>query len=210
MQRIARFAMFTVLVLVIALGAAACGDDSEVKTDPKPPSESVTMPPTPSGVVSPSASAQPPSGAVSSPAPPTSSVARVGDTITLVGTTPGNKLDATVTKIVDPAQPDNPYGSPDPGSRFVAVQWRITNTGSNPIDVGPTYGSAVIDTLGQQFSPTYETTTAGPAYPSSATIPPGGSRLGYVTYELPRQSQPHEIQFDPTGGLGQVGQWTLG
>jgi hypothetical protein len=206
MTTVGRIVIAVTTAGALGLGLAACGTNNEVKTEPERAASTSAAPGASSVSPAPASTQLQPSATTSSSA---STAARVGDVIRIPGTQPGNQLDATVVKVVDPAQPDNQFGTPTAGSRFVAVQWRITNTGTNPIDVGPTYGSAIVDAEGQQFGPTYESTTAGPAYPSSATIPPGSSRLGFVTYELPKQSVPSVVQFDPTGGLGVVGQWAL-
>jgi hypothetical protein len=195
-----------------ALLLAACSDDPDkLVTQPNAPSI-ITAPADP-GTAAPGApapEAPAPAAPPSSTAPAQPPAAKVGNTITIKGSTEGNSLDATVVKIVDPATASNEYMTAPAGHRFVAVQWRIANTGVRPIDVGPTSGSAVVDTDGQQFSPSYQPTTAGPAYPSMATIPVGGNRLGYVVYEVPTASKIREIQFDPSMGLGsQIGQWTV-
>ncbi|MEU8136093.1 DUF4352 domain-containing protein [Streptodolium elevatio] len=196
-----------------ALLLAACSDDGD-KLVTQPNAPSIVTAPTQPGAPpadAPAADATTPAAAPSSTAPAQPPAAKIGDTITIKGSTEGNSLDATIVKIVDPAAASNEYMTANAGQRFVAVQWRIVNNGVRPIDVGPTSGSSVIDVDGQQFSPTYQPTTAGPAYPSSSTIPVGGTRLGFVVYEVPKASKIREIQFDPSMGLGsQIGQWTVG
>lgn len=207
MIRVTRAAVAAATVGLLAFAATACDSDGEkLTTQPKTPGV-VTAPALPGDPgtepVEAAATAQ-------STAPPQPAPAKVGDTITINGANEGNRLDATVVKIVDPAATGNEFSTPKPGYRFVAVQWRIANTGVRSIDVGPMSGSAVIDADGQQFGASYQETTAGPLYPSSATIPAGSSRLGFVMYELPSASTIQEIQFDPSMGMGsQVGQWTV-
>lgn len=134
--------------------------------------------------------------------------AKVGDTISLTGFE-GVRLDATVVKLVDPATSDNQFSTPKPGSRFVAVQWRIANTGNVAVDGGPTSGSSLVDAEGQQFDPTYTTVTAGPDFPSGAKIPPGESRLGFVVYEVPTAATIVKIQYGANSGYAkQTGQWS--
>ena len=59
-------------------------------------------------------------------------VAHLGSTIKLGGNTPGEGLSVQLIKIVDPAAPTNVYGAATTGSHYVAVQFRITDSGTLP------------------------------------------------------------------------------
>lgn len=228
MKRIARLGSALAALVVGTTLLGACNDDSP-KTTAKTPNAAAmdcTDPNIPmgewrkrcdtgSGGASASAkdSAAPRSSA---PAPETTAIpgagsttAKVGDTISLTGFE-GVKLDATVVKVVDPAAPENEYMKPKAGTRLVAVQWRIANTGTVPVDSGPTSGSNVVDGSGQQFDTSYHPTSAGPEFPSGVKIPPGESRLGFVTYEVPDDSKVVKIQFAANSGYAkQTGQWAV-
>ncbi|MEU8138612.1 DUF4352 domain-containing protein [Streptodolium elevatio] len=223
LRRIAAGAAAAVLGGLMVVGCQA--DKGEPKTEPKAQDAAtldctdpnITMgewqkrcasgaPGTGGATPTPSASSAAPS---KTPEPTGEKVAKVGDTISLTGFE-GVKLDATVVKIVDPATTDNEFMKPKSGMRLVAVQWRIANTGNVPVDSGPTSGSSLVDTEGQQFDPTYATTTAGPEFPSGAKIPPGESRLGVVAYEVPTGSKVVKIQYGANSGFArQTGQWTV-
>jgi hypothetical protein len=150
-----------------------------------------------------------PSAPAPSSAPAAPTVAKVGDTIALTGFE-GEKFDATVVKLVDPAEPSSEFSKPKSGYRFVAVQWRITNTGSTLSDSSPTGGSMLVDADGQVFVSTYGNVTAGVAYASDTKIPPGESRLGFVTYEVPATSKIVSIQLSANSGFAkQIGQWKV-
>ncbi|WP_436777448.1 DUF4352 domain-containing protein [Yinghuangia sp. YIM S09857] len=137
--------------------------------------------------------------------------AAVGDTISLSGYE-GEKIDVTVVKVVDPAQPTSDYSfaKPKDGMRFVAVQWRVANTGSTVSESGPTTGSTLADARGQEFRSTYAETTAGVPYSSGTKVQPGQSRLGVVVYEVPLDSKIVAIEFGANSGFAdETGQWTI-
>jgi hypothetical protein len=61
---------------------------------------------------------------------PASSEGQVGDTLSLTGFQDEEKLDITVTKVVDPAQAEHSIFGPSSGKRLAAVQFRMKNTGA--------------------------------------------------------------------------------
>ncbi|OPC80363.1 hypothetical protein B4N89_04835 [Embleya scabrispora] len=201
-----------VLAVGCTLALAACnGRDDKVVTKANNPTiidKSVTEPP--GGAVSPTVAA--PAGqattAPTSAKPSAPPAAKVGDTLSLTNTK-GVPVDVTLVKLVDPAASSNQYLKPKAGNRYVAVQWKIVNSGDQPITDTPNYGSHLIDADGQQFSSTYSETSAGPAFPSSVSIPPGGSRLGFVTYEVPTDSKITTIQLQISMMSTNTGQWNV-
>lgn len=217
-QTIAIGVMATVLGGMLTVGCQA--DDTKPKTQPKTQSITELDCTDPNitvgewrkrcadGTAAPAASASPGKPSESA-APAGGKIAKVGDTISLKGFE-GERLDATVVKVVDPATSDNPYMKAKDGARLVAVQWRIANTGTKTIDSSPNSGSSLVDGDGQQFSPTYSDTTAGPRFPSGVSIPAGESRLGFVTYEVPKSSTVVKAQFGANSGFAdELGQWTV-
>lgn len=124
-----------------------------------------------------------------------SSGAKVGDTIAVTGDE-GEKFEVTLVRAVDPATSSNPYSTPAPGNRLIALQWRVTNTGTAVVEPSPSYETTLIDVDGQSFRSTYVSTTAGVVFPSSAQIPPGESRLGFITYEAPADAKIVKVEYD--------------
>ncbi|WP_329376108.1 DUF4352 domain-containing protein [Streptomyces sp. NBC_01351] len=134
----------------------------------------------------------------------------LGTTVTLNGQR-GEKVDVTVLKVVDPAASAQEFFEPDPGNRYVSVQFRLKNSGTVPYKDSPVNGATLIDTEGQQFdADVVAKTTAGPRLPVSLTITPGNTALGYLTFELPDGSKPATVQFTPNSGFADdVGEWKL-
>lgn len=130
-----------------------------------------------------------------------------GETIPLSGNEPGQHLDVTLTRVVDPAVPPPADSDAD---RLVAVQFRLENTGTAVYQDSPAKASHLLDTDGQRFTGSNAATTAGPAFPDTVTLTPGGSALGFVTFRLPDDARLAAVQFALNAGLaGDVGHWSL-
>lgn len=193
------------LAAVAAL-VLACSSEPSVTTSPNPTTPGSTTGRTASGSPGrPTTSAPSTAPTVSTPTP-----AGIGSTLTLVGNTPGQKLDVTVVKVVDPAGAENQYSTPEAGTRYVAVQFRLHNTGTVVYQDSPTNGARLIDQQGQQFRPSPYDSAAGPGFGGSVTVIPGDTALGYITFQVPTASTPAKVQFTLDSGFGpSTGQWTV-
>ncbi|MFB6614665.1 DUF4352 domain-containing protein [Streptomyces sp. NPDC056367] len=126
----------------------------------------------------------------SAPAPSApSKAATVGDTVTLKGNGDGEQLAVTIKKWVDPAEAAEDFMKPDAGKRWVAAQFELVNTGTAVYSDSPSNGTQVADDQGQQFHSTFGEITAGPAMTSSAKVSLGSKVLGWITYEVPKDSK---------------------
>ncbi|WKX69343.1 DUF4352 domain-containing protein [Streptomyces sp. XD-27] len=134
----------------------------------------------------------------------------MGDTLNLTGIEEGEKLAVTVVKVVDPAGAKDQFSSPEAGMRFVAVQFRLKNTGSKVYSNTPENGAKVVDVQGQQFDSTLTETTAGPNFAGSTTIALGDTALGFIVFEVPAASKVAKIQFAMNSGFSNnTGQWSV-
>ncbi|GAA1895428.1 hypothetical protein GCM10009837_16750 [Streptomyces durmitorensis] len=135
----------------------------------------------------------------------------VGTTLSLTGIGSGERLDVTVVKVVDPARTANEFLVPDAGNRYVAVQFRLKNTGDDPYKDSPSNGAALVDADGQHFDAALiAETTAGPSFPGALSISPGDTALGFITFELPTSARPVQLQFSMNSGFSDdVGEWSL-
>lgn len=171
--------------------------------------ETVSTTPASSPPVSRTPAQETPATASPSPTPSRASAA-VGDTLDLTGIGDDEKLAVTVVRVVDPAGAKNQYASPGAGMRFLAVQFRLKNTGTAVYKDSPSNGATVVDTQGQQFDTAYEDTSAGPGFPGSVTIAPGDTGLGFITFEVPTSSKITKVQFAMNSGFsGNAGQWNV-
>jgi hypothetical protein len=136
--------------------------------------------------------------------------AKVGDTLGLRGTEGNSKLDVTVKKVVDPAQPADEYQEPGSGKRWVGAQFELVNTGSKAYADAPSNGAQVADTDGQRFQATIGDITAGPSMTAETKIAPGGKALGWIVFEVPKNVKLSEVQFAMDSGFAdQTGQWKI-
>ncbi|MBT2448778.1 hypothetical protein J7F03_17100 [Streptomyces sp. ISL-43] len=131
--------------------------------------------------------------------------ARSGETISLTGDAPGERLDVTLTQVVDPAAP-----APDDADRLVSVRFRLENTGTAVYKDSPAPSAHLLDSLGRRFTGLNTPTEAGAAFPETVTLSPGGTASGSVTFRLPKDAGLAAVQFALNGGLADdVGQWSL-
>ncbi|MFD9476510.1 hypothetical protein [Streptomyces nojiriensis] len=131
-----------------------------------------------------------------------------GETISLTGNGPGRRLDVTLTQVVDPASPAGP--EPTGTDRLVATRFRLENTGTAVYQDSPAPAAHLLDTAGQRFTGDDTPTTAGPVFPETVTLDPGGTAEGFITFRLPADAEPAAVQFALDTGLADdVGQWSL-
>lgn len=156
---------------------------------------------------------QPSTPEPSTSASPAPAVAHVGATLTLNGTDPGEKLQVTLVKVVDPAPPANQFGAPAAGMREVAFELRYKNVGST------TYSQSILTdvTALDQASHSYSIdlagdTSAGPGFPSDlVNIAPGESADGFVSFQIPQGTPVTEVKLGLDYGFGtaDTGEWLV-
>lgn len=135
--------------------------------------------------------------------------AAVGDTLTLEGMDDGAQADVTLVRIVDPAQPESEYFKAQKG-RFVAVQVKITNTGSVTYEDSPDNGAELVDDQSQRFDAEPYRIADCQYIGSSVKIAPGDSVLGCMTFDLPVASKLARFQFTLDSGFADTtGKWLL-
>ncbi|MFC9292699.1 DUF4352 domain-containing protein [Streptomyces sp. NPDC057011] len=134
-----------------------------------------------------------------------------GETVSLSGAEPGQRLDVTLVRVVDPAAPAGPEGpAPDASTRLVAVRLRLENTGTAVYKDSPAPSAHLLDASGQRFTGLNTATTAGDSFPDTVTLSPGGTVDGHVTFRIPEDAVPTAVQFALNGGLADdVGHWSL-
>jgi Domain of unknown function (DUF4352) len=151
-----------------------------------------------------------PSASVSTAAKPAAAAAKVGSAITLAGNGSGERMAVTVTKVYRHAQPASSFGDPDTGDRLVAVQFRLTDTGSAAYSDSPSNGAAVVDASGQSYQSTFNNAANCPSFPGTENIAAGASGLGCIVFEVPQAAVITEVQFTLDSGMGpQTGQWDV-
>jgi hypothetical protein len=193
-----RATLFTASSLLTAgllLTATACAGEDEVTTKPNSPTATKS---------------QPAEKEKSSPKPSKEEVAKVGDTITLKGMEDGEQLDVTVKKFLDPAKGADEFNQPESGKKWVAAQFQLVNTGSKVYSDSPSNGAKVADVDGQRFDAWFGEIAAGPAMTSDLNLPKGEKALGWIVFEVPKNSKIVTIQYGMNSGFAeQTGQWKV-
>jgi len=138
-------------------------------------------------------------------------VAKVGDTLSVTGFQDGEQLDVTLKKWADPVQAAHEFDAPAQGKRWAAGQFEIVNTGSRVYDDSPTNGVQVADSEGQRFDTWFAEISAGPQMASAVKLPKGEKALGWIVFEVPKNSKLTSVQFTMNSGMAnEAGQWKLG
>ena len=134
--------------------------------------------------------------------------AKVGQPVTISGNGDGSKLKVVALKVVD-TKPTDQFLTVDQGKRLVAVQFRLTNTGSAPYDDAPSNGAKVIDAKGQQYEsdPFFENIAAGQQLPTNVKLAPGNKALGFLAFQVPKKAKVAQVQFSMDSGFGDTAQW---
>jgi hypothetical protein len=176
------------LAALLAAGLTACTDKPTVTTTPDTPK-----------------------AAEKETAPPKKQTAKVGDTLTLKGQEPGQQLAVTLKKWVDPAKSSDEYMTPQDGQRWAAAQFELRNTGTVVYRDSPGNGAQAADTDGQRFQATIAGgLTAGPEMTADLKLPVGDKALGWIVFEVPKDSKLKSVQFAMNSGFAdQTGQWTI-
>jgi hypothetical protein len=134
----------------------------------------------------------------------------VGDSSTLIGNTPGEKLSLTLLAYMPSVQAGQ-YDTPDSGTQYVGAQLSIANIGTVAYNDSPSNGLVVVTTNGQQSQSTI--LTGGPcsnSFASSVNIAPGYSEQGCVPVEIPVGTTAAYVQYTPDSGFASnTAQWTI-
>ncbi len=183
--------------MITLLGGACGGDDGAVTSPPDPADRDAGAT---TGEATTGEASSGPAGA----APV--GTATLGSPLTLAGEGEGVEVEVTPLQVVDPAPHDGVF---PPEGRYVAVQLRLRNVGSQPYELG-TLAEALLDESGERFVPSPFTSDAGPSFPLLNPIPPGGEEVAFVTFDISSGSTPSRMQFTTDNGFGpETGEWTL-
>jgi Domain of unknown function (DUF4352) len=135
--------------------------------------------------------------------------ATIGDTISLHGALePDLELAVTVLSVVDPAKGDK-FFKAEEGSRYVAVETRLENTGPIDYSDSPTNGAVLIDASSHQYD-TWGASGIEPNLDGSVRILPGDERVGFIVFQVTKGETPDAFQFTLDSGTAyETGQWSL-
>lgn len=176
---------------ITALAATACGTSTVTPTAPE-----TTAP------------SQSPSEASPSPSPTQQQQAHTGDKFT-VTLEDGTKYEVTLLRIDQQASPASEFDATQPGRHLAAAQFRvkaITNVDENANNNATAIGSDE-----QAYTPSFASVAEGTNFASGGIrLHPGGSLVGWVTFELPDEVQIAKMQWTPASGFAaQTAEWLV-
>lgn len=155
----------------------------------------------------------PRTSASATPTAASAAAAHVGATLTLNGTDPGEKLQITLVKIVDPSKSASQYFVPAAGMREVALEFRYKNVGT------ATYSQSILTDITVQDAASHSYSidiagdfTAGPGFPGDMiSIGVGESADGFVTFQVPSGTPVTGVKvvLDYGLGSGDIGEWLV-
>ncbi|HVT20879.1 MAG TPA: DUF4352 domain-containing protein [Mycobacteriales bacterium] len=136
---------------------------------------------------------------------------RSGRTLSLNGTSPGERIRVSFTRWVNDATSKDALFGPGNGKRYVAAQFRITNTGSVVYVDSPSNGARVIDSRGKAYRTTFlvGSLRQGKVFDAAVSLRTGRSAVGYLVFEVPKRARIARVQFSENSGFGQTGEWTF-
>ena len=183
----------TTATALLALTLAACGPADTVNTTPKADATADTS-----------------SKTTASAPPAKKTTAAVGDTLTLKGMEDGEQLDVTLKQWMPTAKGADEFNIPSDGKKWAAAQFELVNTGSKVYSDSPSNGAKAADSQGQRFDAWFGEIAAGPAMSSDVSLPKGEKALGWIVFEVPKDSKIVTVQFAMNSGFSdQTGQWSV-
>ncbi|MEU5025862.1 DUF4352 domain-containing protein [Streptomyces milbemycinicus] len=167
-----------------------------------------------------SSGAAEPGGAESPEAAPSSASstgAKLGDTLSLVGIvglgqSSAPTADVTLNKFVDNAKAQGAYFEAADGNRLVAAEFTIVNTGKVTYSDAPYTPPTVVDTAGTAHNGKPGDPTDGESLSITMTLSQGERATGWVIFEVPKSAKIASVtwQMDRTGlDTERIGTWTL-
>ena len=154
------------------------------------------------------APAQSPSAAPASPSPAQQQQAHVGDQFT-VALENGTKYQMTLLRVDQQASPANEFEAAEPGHHLAAAQFRVTATTS--VDENANNNATATGSDEQAYTSSLASVAEGTNFANGQIrLQPGGSLVGWVTFELPDGVRITKVQWTPASGFSaQAAEWLV-
>jgi hypothetical protein len=193
---------FVVGFVLLCIGAASTGGNTDMNNGSSTGSGTSLHSVDKAGTLSGSASGGDNAGTLSSPTTTTTAPYTVGDTITL------DSLAVKLDSVIDPATGADEYNTPNAGDKFVAVDFTITNNGSQTYSDDANTDVSVIGSDTQDYSPDFDNVSECTNFnDGSYDLAPGDTESGCVVFQLPQSVSVSKVQFVDDNSKG--GEWTV-
>jgi hypothetical protein len=141
--------------------------------------------------------------------PTTAPVAHVGATLALSGQN-NEALSVIISSVVDPATGSDGLG-PQDGTRLVAVDMTITNSGSTAVTGDANNDASIIGSDGQTYTSSFYPVTGCTDFDNGQyQLAPAGATTGCTTYQLPPGVTAAKVRYSPDSGFSSdFGEWVV-
>jgi len=120
----------------------------------------------------------------------------------------GNPYNVAVFPLIDPAKGAQD-ATPNAGDRFVAVLFKITDTGKNQISDDANINASIIGSNDETYTNDFDDVTECTNFNGGDyALDPKQSALGCVVFQLPNAVNVKRVEWAPNGGFGgRFGEW---
>jgi hypothetical protein len=121
----------------------------------------------------------------------------------------GNPYRVQAVQVIDPAQGADQYTTPNAGDRFVAVVFKITDTGSNQISDDANNNASVIASNDQTYTADFDSVSECTNFKSGEyQLAKGQAVTGCVVFQVPTDLKVTTVEWSP--GFGEnFGEWKV-
>jgi hypothetical protein len=114
--------------------------------------------------------------------------------------TSGDPYTVRLVKLIDPAKGANQLTTPDPGHRFIAAVFRITNTGKHRITDDANSNASITGSDGQTYLSDADSVAECTNFTSGTyQLDPGQSVSGCVVFQPPSGIDVSQVDWSPGG-----------
>lgn len=123
----------------------------------------------------------------------------------------GDSYSVRLVQVIDPAQGADQFMTPDPGDRFVAAVFKITDTGNAATSDDANNNASVVGSNDQSYSSGVDTVSECTNFNSGLyQLDPGSSLTGCVVFQIPTGVNVSKVEWSPSGGFGSsFGEWSV-
>jgi hypothetical protein len=122
----------------------------------------------------------------------------------------GNPYKVDLIVLYDPISGADQYTTPKAGFRFVAADFRITDTGSNQISDDANLNATVIGQNGQTYTADFDSMSGCTNFSEGEyQLNPGESATGCVAFQVPNNVTVAKVRWSPNFGIGSFGEWSI-
>ncbi|MGC2150399.1 MAG: DUF4352 domain-containing protein [Terriglobales bacterium] len=122
----------------------------------------------------------------------------------------GNPYKVDLIVLYDPISGADQYTTPKAGFRFVAADFRITDTGSKQISDDANLNATVTGQNGQTYTADFDSMSGCTNFSDGEyQLNPGETATGCVAFQVPIGVNVAKVRWSPNLGSGSFGEWSI-